>query len=148
MALASIQKEIIIERDFLGRNVTARELSYWDKIVLHNAHPAKMLFNGMAVMWAIYYAWYQEGALAVVAGVGFLIIGSVIVRLENASKFVETARGQMLLAMSNPISAVLDLMGFALLFYSVWNHVGVLTLCAISTLAVSRTWAAVKAFGR
>lgn len=150
MALASTQTGIVIETEKMGGPFkgTSRELSYWDKIVLQNAHPAKLAFNVMGLMWALYYAWYQVATLTIVAALAFLIIGSAIVSVESASKFVNTTRGQMVLAMNNPVSIILDILGYSVLFYSVWNHYGVLTLCAVSTFAFSRVWAAVKAFGR
>ncbi len=147
MALATTQTGIVIERQRFGREL-AREMSFWDKLVLQNAHPAKMAFNVMGIIWALYYAWYNVAALAVIAGVVFLVLGSVIVSLDDPRKFSDTMRGQMVMAMNNPVSIVLELLGYGVLFYAVWVHSGVLVLCAVSTFALSRAYAGIKAFGR
>ena len=148
MALASTQREIIIERHTNIGDITTRQMSVWEKFVLQNAHPIRLIFNGLAVMWSVFYAFQHNLVMAVVMGLVFLFLGTAIVRTGNLGRFANTVRGQFLMTMNNPVGLVLDVLGFGLLFYGVWHHSVALTLCAVSTVALSRAWSVYKFLGR
>jgi hypothetical protein len=148
MALASTQTGIAIERETRIGDIVTREMNYWDKFILQNAHPMRLIFNGLSIIWSFFYAYRHQAVAAVVIGVVFLAIGVLSVDMDNLARFSTTRRFQFLEAMNNPLSVTLDVIALVVLYYAAWQHSVTLVLCAVSTAALSRAWSAYKYFGR
>ena len=120
---------------------TLGNLNWYEKFVLQRAHPAKMIFDALALMWGLYYLWDQRWIPALIIAAALSAIGTLLVSNVRFAALASTNVGQFLLNKANPVTITLDVIGYAVLIYSVWNHYATLAFCGVSVLALSFAWA-------
>jgi hypothetical protein len=97
-------------------------------------HPRKIVFDAIGVMWGIYFLWQKNWQAALV----FLLVteglGLFFTRNMDTGLMYQTTLGKFALLHNHPINLALIAIGFILLLYGVWGHVGETIIIALSVI--------------
>ena len=114
-------------------------LSGFQKLMLLNAHPIKMVFNYIGGAIGLYFLWQHRGWYALIFGLGVALLGTLISKLfggYDAQKIASTLWGKIFLCYSTTIGFILYISSHILIPYACWAHNLYLGLLGLAFLCI------------
>ena len=111
-----------------------------ERIIVRNGHPRRIILGLITLMWALYFLWFHNWLGAGLA----LIIGVPLSRVAawgmHEEDLAQTTFGKILLLHLHPVNLIVQSMGFAVLFCSVWIHSGRYIALGVSLILLGHMW--------
>lgn len=100
------------------------DMTKFQKLMLINAYPVKMVFNSVGGIGALYFLWEHELLYAIILGGIFIFSGTLLASKSKASPIAisETFLGKIFLRYSTKWGFVCYLVSHALIPISFWFH--------------------------
>ena len=115
-------------------------MSYFEREVLHYAHPKQMILRMVGAIWGLYFLWLHNwvGVLAVIAAGE--ILGRILSRGMNEEGMAQTIWGKIMLIHLHPVNLLVQIVGGIVLVYGVWIHSFIWIMVAMSVVLIVHMW--------
>ncbi|HEV2297059.1 MAG TPA: hypothetical protein VGR72_00905 [Candidatus Acidoferrales bacterium] len=115
-------------------------MSYFEREILHYAHPKQTILRMVGAIWALYFLWLHNwvGVLAVI--VAGEILGRILSRGMNEEGMAQTIWGKIMLIHLHPVNLLIQIVGGIVLVYGVWIHSGIWIMVAMSVVLIGHMW--------
>lgn len=115
-------------------------MSYFEREILHYAHPKQMILRMVGAIWGLYFLWLHNwvGVLAVI--VAGEILGRILTRGMNEEGMAQTIWGKIMLIHLHPVNLLVQIVGGIVLIYGVWIHSAIYIMAAMSIILIGHMW--------
>ncbi len=111
------------------------EYSAIQRWMLLRAHPRKIFFDFIALIWTLYFVWNQSLSAAFFAGFAISLVGTMSVIGASPSLLARTALGKLALLHLHPLNLSSQILGLSILLIGTWQHASVLMLAGLSIMS-------------
>ena len=135
--------------DFFILNEPESEMEDRNKwLFLQHAYPPKIILEVLGLSWMFYLFWHHVLIAGILVAVIFFLIGTITTIRVNRQKVMETPMGRFLSAIMNPVNISVQLLGYLVFAYGMWEHSGFSILSGISIILLGHAWGWRKIYGR
>ncbi|MDO9181288.1 MAG: hypothetical protein Q7U04_02715 [Bacteriovorax sp.] len=128
MTIKVMHSQSIFEEASLGEEY----LGILDRYFLMRLHPRKMVFDSVGAIWAGYFLWNNNWALALST---FLVLGALglfFTRKIDPDLMIQTTLGKIGLLHAHPINLTLNSIGVITIINGLWTHSAEIILVGLS----------------
>jgi hypothetical protein len=115
-------------------------MSYFEREMLHHAHPKEIILRIVGAIWGLYFLWLHNwvGMLAII--VAGEILGRFLSRGMNEESMAQTTWGKIMLIHLHPVNLLVQIAGGAVLIYGFWMHSAIYIMAAMSIILIGHMW--------
>lgn len=111
-----------------------------ERIIIRNGHPRRIIVGAITLIWMFYFLWFHNWVGVAIA----LIVGGPLSKFAtrgmNEEQVAQTTLGKILLLHLHPANVIVQSVGFAILFCSVWIHSGRSIALGVSMILLGHMW--------
>lgn len=111
------------------------KLSPLQRWMLLRAHPRKIFFDMIALIWTVFFVWNQSWAAAFFSGLAISLVGTMSVMGASPTLLKQTTLGKLALLHLHPVNLSAQVLGLAWLLIGTWQHSAVHMLAGLSIMS-------------
>lgn len=115
-------------------------MSLLKQITINHAHPTKLLFDLIGLIWTVYFLWENNFWLGLAIGVSSSVLGTLLTIRANSEQIAKTVLGKYMLARLHPFNFVFQLSGYLVSLYGIWFHSGWVILTGVTLVILGHLW--------
>ncbi|HEV2490854.1 MAG TPA: hypothetical protein VGT03_13695 [Candidatus Acidoferrales bacterium] len=115
-------------------------MSYFEREMLHHAHPKQIIFRMIGAIWALYFLWLHNWVWVLAVILITEIIGRTLSRGMNEESMAQTTWGKIMLIHLHPLNLLVQIAGGVVLIYAVWMHSGIYIMAATTIILIGHLW--------
>ena len=115
-------------------------MTFLEKHMLRHGHPRHMIVAVVSTIWATYFFWKHELALALWVMLGGMVLARLATLGMREEQFAQTTFGKILLLHLHPLNMLLQVTGFVLFMYGVWEHNALNMMVGTSLIFAGHFW--------
>ena len=108
--------------------------------MLQHAHPTKFVAEILGIMWSAYLLWNHHWILALVIGMSFFLLSTILLWGDRFQNLAETHLGRVLLVYSSPLGFAFYNVSVVPLVYGLWIHSGFYINLGVSIILLPHLW--------
>lgn len=115
-------------------------MSYFEKEILHHAHPKQIIMRMVGAIWAFYFLWLHNWVWMLGVILVTEALGRFLSRGMNEEGMAQTTLGKIMLIHLHPVNLLVQIAGGAVLIYGFWMHSLIYILAATSVILIGHMW--------
>ena len=109
-----------------------------DRILFHQIHAAKLVTDAIAAVLSLYYLWWHDLSLAIVAAtVPPLIATALVLRFADLKALKQSSFGAYVKRYMTPAMQLLRVCGFLIMAVAAWKHVPLAIFGGLAVIMVA-----------
>lgn len=115
-------------------------MSYFEREILHHAHPRQLIMRMVGAIWGLYFLWFHNWEWVL----GVILVAETIGRIlsmgMNEESMAQTTWGKIMLIHLHPVNLLVQITGGAVLIYGFWIHSAIYIMAAMSIVLIGHMW--------